>query len=251
MDMTQSPVVIAPKAKLLERTRRIPFMAIDPAHPGMKQPDIGITSFGCGIGHRQVLHDGGFREALPMNRHAQLFEPYSLGAFMIQEADIVGKSQSPCHFAGGVMIPGNDNDRNLQRRVAGQADARDKARVVIAPIAIIKVARDQNKINGFVDGEIDQPRERASSRSPNPLDGRVLVPLKPLERTIEVDIGRVDKRDRHKEESNPLAYRPGNSVLPRLEPHKPRRFYTIGVPRCDAQGDGQVMLTRAANIRKA
>ena len=75
--------------------------------------------------------------------------------------------------------------------------------VVIAPIAVVEVAGDQHEIDAFLDGQVDQPREGAPRRSPNPLDGRVLVPLQPLERAVEVDIGRVEKRDRHDEEPNP------------------------------------------------
>ena len=65
--------------------------------------------------------------------------------------------------------------------------------VVIAPIAVVEVARDQHEIDAFLDGQVDQSREGPPSRSSNSLDGRVLVPLESLERAIEVDIGRVEK----------------------------------------------------------
>ncbi len=122
------------------------------------------------------------------------------GRFVGQEVDIFGQSQGSCHLVGGVVIAGDDDDRNLEVAQAAELAHKVKPGIVVTPIAVVEVARDQYKIDGFVDGKVDQPREGASSCSANPLDGRVLVPFQPLERAIQVNIGRVDKRNRHEEE---------------------------------------------------
>ncbi len=105
-------------------------MAIHSAHPGMKQADVGIAPHGRGIGRRQIFHDGGFGEALPVDRHAQVLEPNGLGVFVGQEADILGQPQRSGHLVGGVVIAGDDDDRNLLFPQTGQADARDTSPVL-------------------------------------------------------------------------------------------------------------------------
>ena len=126
---------------------------------------------------------------------------HGLGTFVGQEADILGQSQGSRHLVGGVMIAGDDEDRDLQVAQPAELAHQIKPGVVIAPIAVVEVARDQDKIDGFLDGKVDQSREGASRRSANPLDGRILIPLEPLERAIEVNIRRVDERDRHEEKA--------------------------------------------------
>ena len=121
VDMTQGPVVITSNSKFLERAGRIPLVAIHSAHAGMEQSDVGAASLGRWIGRGQVLHDSGLGEALPMDRHAQVLELHGLGAFVGQEADILGQSQGSRHLVGGVMIAGDDEDRDLQSRAAGRA----------------------------------------------------------------------------------------------------------------------------------
>ena len=154
-----------------------------------------------------------------MDRHAQIFEVYRLGTLVGQKADILGQAQRSSHLVGCVMIAGDDKHRNLQLAQPAELFDQVEPGVVIAPIAVVEVTCDQNEIDSFLDGEVDQPREGASRRPPNPLDGRVLITLKAFERAIEMDISSMNKSDRHEEEPKPLVT-DGATSTRRIENHR-------------------------------
>ena len=147
VNMTQGPVVIASKSKFLERAGGIPLVAVHAAHAGVEQADVDVADLGRRIGGGQVLRDGGLGEALPVDGHAQVLELHSLGTFVGQDADIFRQSQRSCHLVGGVVVAGDDEDGDLLvPQPAELPRDQKKPGVVIAPIAVVEVARDQNEI---------------------------------------------------------------------------------------------------------
>ena len=83
-------------------------MAVFAPHAGMKQPDVDAAGYGRGIGRGQVFRDGGLGEALPVDRHAQIIEPYGLGTLVGQQPDIIRQTQRTGHLVVGIVVAGDD-----------------------------------------------------------------------------------------------------------------------------------------------
>ena len=95
------------------------------------------------------------------------------------------------------MVAGDDEDGDVRFAEPVELPDEVEAGVVVAPVAIVEVARDQQEIDPTIDRQLNQPLERPAGCPSDPIDGRVLVAFEAPERTVEVDIGGVDEGDRH------------------------------------------------------
>ena len=216
VNMTEGPVVIASKPKFLECARRITLMAVCTAQACMKQSNVEVARLRRRIARRKVLRDGSFRETLAMDRNTQIIQYDGLGLIMAQNADILRQAQNASHLVGGVMIARDDKGGDLLVPQSPKLPRKIEPGVVIAPVAIIEVAGDHDEIDPLLYSQVDQSLESPARCSSHPLHGSVFITLEPLERTVEMNVGRVKKRDRHEEETHSIL-RLGPSNLNSLD----------------------------------
>ena len=68
--------------------------------------------------------------------------------------------------------------------------------MIVAPVTVIEVARDDDKGDILLKRLPDEIVECLTGSRPNTFDRSALMPGKPSQRTVEVDIGRVTKVER-------------------------------------------------------
>ena len=69
----------------------------------------------------------------------------------------------------------------------------EKAGVVVLPIAIEEIAGHQKQVHPFFDGKLHQIGESVTGGRAHGVHGGALVPLQPPQRTVQMDVGRVDE----------------------------------------------------------
>ena len=172
-------------------------MPIHSPQTRMQQPDVDATRLRGRIGGSQVFGDRGSCKALPMDGHVPIFHPHGFRAIVAQNAHVLRQRQHTRHFVRGIVVAGDDENRDLLLPQSSKLLGEIEPRVVITAIAVIEVARNHDEIDPLLDGQVDQSLERPARRSPHPLYRSVFVTLEPLERAVEMNVGRVKKRDRH------------------------------------------------------
>ncbi len=159
----------------------------------MQQADIKTAFNGRGVFEGQILFDGRRREALPMDGHVHFSDLQGCRFFSRKQMHVIRKAQIFGNFAGGVVIAGHDVHGDSGIAQPAGLGHEIKARIVIPPIAVIKVPGNQNKCDLFVNRRLDQIVEGPAGSPAQLIDRGALVGLEPVKGAVKVDVGRVDE----------------------------------------------------------
>ena len=107
--------------------------------------------------------------------------------------DALDRRQLPRDLAGGVVIALHNADPDSRAREPQHLLAEEEAGAEVDPVAVIDVAGKQDQVHRPFEGQVHQGDERLSRGAAQPLDGRALVAVQPLERAVDVQVGCVDE----------------------------------------------------------
>jgi hypothetical protein len=96
-------------------------------------------------------------------------------------------------LTGGIMVSGNNKNLDILVPQRGHLGGKEQTRIVVFPIAVVQVTSKQNKGNLFLKSQLDEIFQSLSSRSSHLSNGGSIVLLKSYQRTVEMDIGCMDK----------------------------------------------------------
>ena len=94
------------------------------------------------------------------------------------------------------MVAVEQKDGNTACRKPAHLPREEKSRLIVAPVTVIEVARDDDKGDILLKRLPDEIIECLTGSRANTFDRSALMPGKPLQRTVEMDIGRVKKAER-------------------------------------------------------
>ena len=114
VDVAQGPVVVAADAEVLDRARGVPLVPLQAGQAGVEQADVDPAGHGVGIAARRGSRSRRPREALAVDRDAEVVEPDRLGPRVAQHADVLGQAEGAGHLVGGVVVAGDDEDRDVR-----------------------------------------------------------------------------------------------------------------------------------------
>ena len=122
VDVPEGPVVVAADAEVLDRAGGVPLVALQAGQARVEQADVDPAGHGVGIAGDEVLGDGGPREALAVDRHAEVVEADRLGAARRSSTrTFAGQAEGPGHLVGGVVVARDDDRPGCSRPAGGRA----------------------------------------------------------------------------------------------------------------------------------
>jgi len=109
---------------------------------------------------------------------------------------IVGKWQRPRDFALRVMIAMQNIYGYVGLLESYQLLKKEQARLVVPPVAVIEVSRDDDKRYTFVERKLHEILKGCTRSYQQFLSGAFIVLSQPAERTVQMDVRCVDKLKR-------------------------------------------------------
>src|SRR6266849_9548692 len=167
VNMGQRPVVVSLVDQVLHGARRIIDVAPHAAEPGMEDTEIEATSRRGGISGDKVLRDVALPEALAVQcnftvPHQKCFWPPCR-----KHADVRRKDKAARNLTFGVMIAIEQEHRDLSLRETAHLPDEEQSGLVVAPVAVIEIARDDNKGDLLFDRLAYEIIERSAGRGAN------------------------------------------------------------------------------------
>ena len=91
------------------------------------------------------------------------------------------------------MVAVEQEDRNAGCCEPAHLPNKEKPRLVIAPVPVIEIARDDDKGDLFLQSQADEVLKRLTSRCPNTVSRTALLPSKAFQGAVQMNVCRVDK----------------------------------------------------------
>src|SRR5690606_20706231 len=185
------PVVVAPRGEARHRARRVGIVPLTSVERRVQQADVEVPRNGRRIAEREVLRDLSPREALPV--YGELLEAVRLRAVDAELDDSLGQPELAGHLVRRVVVARDDEDARAGLAQPGELRGEEEAGRVVAPVAVVDVARQQEGADVFLEAGVDERLEGAAGRAPELVDGGTLVALEAAQGAVEVQVGRVDE----------------------------------------------------------
>ena len=204
MHVAQRPVVVALVDQIGEGARRVVVMAAHAAEPRVQDADVERSGDGLRISQGQIVDDGALPEALPVEDDAQIVDSRGFGSSRSEDMDVVRQGQAAGDLALGIMVAMEQVDRNAGLVETAHLADEVQAGVVVAPVTVVEIARDDEKGHLLFDGNSNELIERFPRSRADALRDASLLPGKPFQRTVEVNVRSV--------KGNETTSRPTRSV---------------------------------------
>ena len=195
VNVSQRPVVVSLVPQTRERAGGVAIVAFRPLDAGVQQADVEVPAHGRRIIPRQILGHGPGREPLTVDHDPEVLQAVRLRLLGTQHRDVRRKPQRPGHPVGRVVVARNHEDPDPGLVQPGHLLDEVKPGVVVGPVPIIDVARQEHKGDLLADRQLDQVLEGSATRGANPLHRRSLVTLKPVQPAVQMEIRGVKKLD--------------------------------------------------------
>ncbi len=166
--MAERPVVVALGGELVERAGRIVRVPVAAAKRGMQQADVEQAAGRLGIAGHQIIGDVAPRIAHAVQGHVQPVDCPGFGGLVREHLYVVRQRQAARHLVLGVVVAVDQIDRNRCRSQTVHLAHEEHARLVIAPVAVVQIARDDDEIHRALNGRIHECGECFAGRQPQP-----------------------------------------------------------------------------------
>ena len=160
---------------------------------GVQHADVEQLRVPLRIATREILGDRTSGESLAVNGDAELFDNHALCTARRKGCDILRQAQAPGDLAGGIVVAGGNQNRNGGSVQPLHLPDEIESGVVVAPVAVKKVAGKQHEIDLLGERQLDKILEGPSRGAADLLDGRALVTLQAAQWTVEVAVGGMDE----------------------------------------------------------
>src|SRR3954468_2345340 len=122
-----------------------------------------------------------------------MLQPVGFGLARRKHADISRQRESAGNLAFCVVIAMEEEDWNIGMRQPAHLLHEEKSGLIIAPIAVIEVAGDYDEIDLVLDCLGNKIVERHARCGANPFGCRALLPGKPLQGAVEMDVASMNE----------------------------------------------------------
>lgn len=156
MNMAERPVVVAARAQVLDRARRIGRVRLAAGERGVQHADIKPALFRPRIGERQVFDGRTFGKALAVQRHLQMVQPEAARLVDRELADILRQGDRLGDDAFGVVIALQQEDGDTGAFQPRHFAVEEQADLVVLPVTVIDVAGNDEEVHLAFDRLIDQ-----------------------------------------------------------------------------------------------
>src|SRR5665213_1658051 len=175
MNVTKRPIIIALGDEVIECAGCIVRMAVHATHACMQNADIENPVDRVWIGGGAVVGNISLPETLAMKRNAKFLKHECLRLTRGKYLDAFGHAQAPRDLAFRIVVAVEDEGRDFRFREAAHLAGEEQPSLIDAPIAIIKIACDHDKIDLLINRFGDEIVEGLARRCTNALDGRPVI----------------------------------------------------------------------------
>ena len=147
------------------------------------------------IRRHQILDNLALCITVAVQRDGVIREGEGLGFARGEDSDIVRQSKTSRDPIRRVVIPQEQIDGDRIGRKATHLANEEEPGLKVAPIAVVEIARDDEKIHRLLDGPTDQGVECLPRRSPDSLGEASFLTGETEERTVQVNVRRVEKSE--------------------------------------------------------
>ncbi len=193
VDVPERPVVVALAPQRLHRRRRVRRVTLAPRQRRVKEAHVEEPRARVRISRGDVLRDLLRREALAVHREPELLVDHGHRLAGRELGDVVRQAELARDAALRVVVASHEKDAEPRLAELGHLSDEEEPRRVVAPIAVVEVAREHHRIRALLDRERDEVLHRPSSRPADPVGRRPLVAVEPRERAVDVQIRGVDE----------------------------------------------------------
>jgi hypothetical protein len=128
-----------------------------------------------------------------MDRDTMIFENKSFRFEGGKRGYVVRKTKAAGDSAGSIMVSGNDENRNTGSFEPGHAIDKKESGVIVLPVTIIEVTRQEKKVHLLINGQVYQVIKGPSAGPPNFVNRGIFICLKPNQGAVQVNISSVKK----------------------------------------------------------
>ena len=193
MHVTERPVIVSLVDEVIERAGSIVCVASRTAQPRMKHAEVEHARNGIRVSWHQVVGDISLPEALTVECDAEFFKLERLGLPRGKCLHVLGENETTGDLALCIMVAVEQEDVNTGCCESAHLSNKEKPSLVITPVPIIEITRDDNEGDLFLKNLIEKVLKRLASRGPDTVSRAAFVPGETLQGAVEMDVCRVDK----------------------------------------------------------
>ena len=137
--------------KLGDRAGRVVGVRRVPLERRVEDTDVEVARHGCRIADRKVVLGCRSAKALAVDCDLKPLDPMGFRFARGEDVDVWWQGQLLGDFALGVVVAIDDEDRNTGPVQASHLPYEVAAGVVVAPVAVVKIAGDDQEIDLLFD----------------------------------------------------------------------------------------------------
>lgn len=191
--VAERPVVVAFRMEFGQRARRIVRVRRIAFERRMQHADVVVTGHRIRIADREIVNDGLVLEALPVQRDFEFRQLVGFRLAVAEYDDVVGQCQLLRHLAFGIVVAAEDERTDAGLAQAPHLLAKEDARVVILPVAVVQVAGNHEECDLLFDRTIHELPQRLARRVAQLRGRRVGIRAQAVQRAVKVYVCRVDE----------------------------------------------------------
>ena len=144
MNMAERPIVISFRDELFDGAGCVIFMTAHAAKARMEDANIKSARYGFGVGGNEIVANIALAEAETVQRNAMLGN-MRIALAGGKDLYAVGKTEAFCNLAFGIVVSMQHERRDTCLRQSAHLAREKEAGLVVAPVAVIEIAGDNNE----------------------------------------------------------------------------------------------------------
>lgn len=159
----------------------------------MEHADVEHAGSGRGVADGEVVGRGLVSEAPAVEGDAERLDSEGLRRTTAEPVDVAGPGQALGDDGRGVVVPLQNIDRDPRLLEPTHLACQVEAGPHVPPVAVEQVAGDDDEVDRSPAREVYHVVERAPGRRTDVVDRKPLVARQTRQRTVEVNVGYVQK----------------------------------------------------------
>ena len=186
--VAERPVVVSLVDQIGQGARGIVLVAAQAAEPGVQDADVESAGNRRRVGRGEVVGDVALPEALPVQDRAQPLDLEGFGPCGAEDLHVVRETEAAGDPALRVVVAVEQVDGNARGAEAAHLAGEEQAGLVVAPVAVVQVAGDDEERGLFFDGVSDKPLECVARGGADTFGGASLLSGEPLQGAVQMDV---------------------------------------------------------------
>jgi len=195
MYVAKGPVVVALIHKVVERTRGVVDVASHSSETRMQDADVEHARDRVRVVGDQVVGNVALPEALTVERGADLLELECFRLSCRKRSHVLWENEAAGDLALCIVVSVEQEGRNTGLCEPPHVSHEEKARLVVPPVTVVKVSRNDYEGDLLLNRLSDEIVECPTCCRPNAFGSAPFLAGESLERTVEMNIGRVNETE--------------------------------------------------------